>query len=139
MQSQQRMRIGVVARATGFPVRTLRYYEEQGLISPLGRTTKGYRLFGEDVLDDLSFVKGAKRLGLHLDDIRELLETRRDGHCPCNRTRELLAARLAETEVALGELRALRDQMRRTLRSWEPTPKEDGSSPCRSVQAHKGA
>ena len=74
MQSQQRMRIGAVARATGFPVRTLRYYEEQGLISPLGRTTKGYRLFGEDVLDDLSFVKGAKHLGLH--------SSRRSWHCP---------------------------------------------------------
>ncbi len=135
---REQMTIGSVARKSGFPVRTLRFYEEQGLIAPLGRTDKGYRLYGVAVLRDLSFVKGAKRLGLHLDDIREHLRTRRQGGCPCDRTRELLASRLEQAEDALRELRALRDQMRRTLRSWDSAPTGAARSPCRTLEPGAG-
>ena len=86
MRSDEHMTIGAVARQSGIPVRTLRFYEERGLISPFGRTSKGYRLYGAAVLKELAFLKGSKRLGLHLDDIAQLLETRRQGKCPCERT-----------------------------------------------------
>ena len=133
------MTIGVAARESGVPVRTLRFYAEQDLIVPLGRSAKGYRLYGPQALEDLSFLKGAKRLGLHLDDIRQLLRIRRRGQCPCDRTREFVVARLEDTDVALRELRGLRDQMRRTLRSWEPTRQAAGPSPCRSFEAPEGS
>ncbi len=133
MQSDERMTIGVLARGSGFPVRTLRFYEEQGLISPLGRTSKGYRLYGPATLDDLAFVKGAKRLGLHLDQIGDLLRIRREGLCPCQRTRELVSERLQEAEAALREIRDLRNHLRRTVHEWEVEPGSDARSPCRSV------
>ncbi len=138
MQSDERMTIGVLARGSGVRVRTLRFYEEQGLITPLGRTSKGYRLYGPAALDDLAFVKGAKRLGLHLDQIGDLLQIRREGQCPCKRTRELVSERLQEAEAALREIRDLRDHLRRTVREWEAEPSSDARSPCRSV-AHGGA
>ncbi len=139
MQSDERMTIGGLARGSGVPVRTLRFYEEQGLITPLGRTSKGYRLYGRPALDDLAFVKGAKRLGLRLGQIGDLLQARREGQCPCSRTRELVSERLEEAEAALREIRDLRDHLRRTVREWEAEPSSDARSPCRSVAQHGGA
>ncbi len=49
MRTDERMTIGALARESGFPVRTLRFYEEQGLIRPLGRTSKNYRVYGPGV------------------------------------------------------------------------------------------
>ena len=135
MRSDEHMTIGAVARQSGIPVRTLRFYEERRLIAPVGRTPKGYRLYGPAVLKELAFLKGSKRLGLHLDDIAELLQTRRLGKCPCGRTRALLASRLAETETALKELRTLRNEMRRTLRTWDEMPDGTRESPCHHVEA----
>ncbi len=132
VRSDDRMTIGALARKSGIPVRRLRFYEERGLISPFGRTSKGYRLYGPETLQDLGFLKGAKRLGLHLKDVRELLGIRRRRKCPCGRTREFVEQRLAEVEEAVRELSDLRDEMRRTLQSWE---REAGvtQSPCPSV------
>ncbi len=135
MGRDEHMKIGAVSRRSGISVRTLRFYEEQRLIAPVGRTPKGYRLYGPAVLKELAFLKGSKRLGLHLDDITELLEARRQGKCPCGRTRELLASRLTETESALTELRTLRNAMRRTLRTWDEMPDGTRESPCHHVEA----
>ncbi len=135
MESTQRMKIGALARKTGLRVRTLRFYEERGLILPLGRTAGGYRLYGPQALEDVAFLKGAKRLGLRLGEISELLKLRTEGRCPCGRTRELVRARLEEVEVGLREVRALRDELRRTVRSWEPEPGKATSSPCVRVSS----
>ncbi len=133
IRNNERMTIGVLARESGVAVRTLRFYEEQGLITPLGRTAKGYRLYGPAALEGLAFLKGAKRLGLHLDDIRELLRLRTQGQCPCGRTREFVRTRLEGVEGAIGELRALQDQMRRTLRAWDSESPGAARSPCHTV------
>ncbi len=141
MRSSDGVTIGVLARKSGVAVRTLRFYEEQGLIAPLGRTAKGYRLYGPNVFEDLSFLKGAKRLGLHLKEIRELLEIRRGDECSCARTRELVELRLTDVESALRQLRALQGQLRQRLRTWKTQPNGAGQSPCRSVasEAQDGA
>lgn len=55
--------------------------------------------------------------------------------CPCERTREFLASRLAETETALTELRTLRNEMHRTLRTWDEMPDGTRESPCLDVEA----
>ncbi len=135
MRSSEHMRIGILARESGLPVRTLRFYEAQGLIMPLGRTAKGYRLYGPAALKEVAFLQGAKRLGLRLDQIRELLQIRSQGQCPCSRTRELMKARLEEVDAALREIRDLRDQMRQTVRAWESEPKKAAPSACRSMSS----
>ncbi len=129
---REQMTIGLVARKSGFPVRTLRFYEERGLILPLGRTAKGYRLYGPEALGDLAFLKAGKRPGLALDQIGELLRIRSSGRCPCSRTRELLEGRLAEVEGALQELGELRDDLHRVL--WQPNGEAVGPAtlPCRT-------
>ncbi len=135
MRSKDGMTIGLLARKSGVAARTLRFYEERGLIAPLGRTAKGYRLYGPNALEDLAFLKGAKRLGLKLEEIGELLEIRRSRRCSCPRTRELVESRLAEVESTLQELGALRGELRKSLRAWGAQGNGSAQRPCRSIKS----
>jgi DNA-binding transcriptional MerR regulator len=65
-------RISEAARATGFSVSALRFYEQEGVVVP-ERTATGYRCYRDDHVDALRFVARGKQLGLSLDDITELL------------------------------------------------------------------
>ncbi len=58
-----KMRIGELSKNTGFQVETLRYYEKQGLIAPVGRTESGYREYNSDSLKQLHFIQQAKSVG----------------------------------------------------------------------------
>ena len=65
---------GEIAKLAGVNIETIRYYEKRGLIYPTDRTSAGYRLFDEESLKRLKFVKHAKELGFTLNEISELLE-----------------------------------------------------------------
>ncbi len=68
------LKIGDVCDRVGLSVRTVRYYEEVGLLTPTGRTPGGFRLYSEADVARLCVLKGMKPLGLTLDEIRELME-----------------------------------------------------------------
>ncbi|MCZ6597441.1 MAG: MerR family transcriptional regulator [Planctomycetota bacterium] len=73
------MRIGEFARLADTNLRTLRYYEELGLLVPHSRSKGGFRFYRESDLNRLNMIKGLADLGLHLDRIRELMDTRAVG------------------------------------------------------------
>jgi DNA-binding transcriptional MerR regulator len=64
------MKIGVLAGRSGLPVKTLRYYEDLGLLPAIGRSEGGYRLFAEQSLRRLEFIRRLKTLGLSLEEIQ---------------------------------------------------------------------
>src|SRR5215204_2108941 len=102
------LKIGEVARLAGVPAKTLRYYEDIGLISPAGRTGSGYRLYGWRELEQIEFIRRAKLMGLTLEQIRGLVEAAGQG-MPSEVLRhldELLERKLEETEQKLEELQA---------------------------------
>jgi MerR family copper efflux transcriptional regulator len=66
--------IGQVAELTGLSLRTIRHYEDLGLITPSGRTSGGFRLYDDDDIDRLLLVKRMKPLGYPLEEMRALLE-----------------------------------------------------------------
>jgi MerR family copper efflux transcriptional regulator len=68
--------IGEVAEMVGLSLRTIRHYEEVGLVPPSGRTTGGFRLYSDEDVARLGLVKQMKPLGFTLDEMRELLEIR---------------------------------------------------------------
>ena len=104
--------VSQLSAAVGSSPDTLRYYERIGLLPEPPRTPSGYRTYDETARDRLAFIQGAQRLGLTLADVRDLLEVRDTGECPCEPAEEHLARRLAEVDAEITRLEALRDQMR---------------------------
>ena len=108
-----RLKIGEVARQTGRSIKTIRYYEQRGLLEQPPRTEAGYRLYGPEEVARLRFVQRAKLLGLTLEEIRELVELA----ARCNegeivpRLQEVLRAKLEETERKMAELSAFRQNL----------------------------
>lgn len=103
--------ISVLADTLGLRTDTLRYYDRLGLLRPSGRTAAGYRLYDEEASERLQFIKGAQRMGLRLGDIKELLEVRDRGQCPCGHTRVLVERRLAEVNSEIRQLTGVRRQL----------------------------
>ena len=67
------VQIGLVAERTGLSLRTIRWYEEEGLVVPTTRTEGGFRLYSDDDSARLEVIKRMKPLGFTLDEMRELL------------------------------------------------------------------
>ena len=110
-RSGMSLTISALAGSLGLSTDTLRYYERLGLLPRAERTASGYRLYGEEALERLSFVCAAKRMGLRLADIKELLDVRDQGQCPCGHTEDLVERRLAEVETEIQQLSAVRGQL----------------------------
>jgi len=72
--------IGQLAKITGLRTSAIRYYEEKGLIKPKTRSSSGYRIYDENAIQELRFIKRAQHLGFQLDDIRILLTGWRNGN-----------------------------------------------------------
>lgn len=94
---------------------TLRYYERIGLLPPPDRTPSGYRVYGDDSIERMTFIKGAQRLGLRLEEIKELLAIRDGGVCPCGHTRSLLERRAAQLDEEMVAMARVRQEIERML------------------------
>lgn len=105
------LRVAELAAEAGLSPDTIRYYERAGLLPPPARTPSGYRAYQRTAVERLRFIQGAQRLGLRLRDIADLLAIRDTGICPCEPAEQLLRRRLAEVDVEIARLTALREQM----------------------------
>lgn len=105
------MRIGELADRLGLNTKTIRYYEGIGLMPDPGRTPAGYRTYGDADLERLTFIKTAQRLGMTLDEVREILALRDHGQRPCDYVRDVLHRQVDEIDERIAELRALRRQL----------------------------
>jgi DNA-binding transcriptional MerR regulator len=104
-----RLTISKAPREAGLSADTLRYYEREDLIPPPDRSPSGYRRYPETIVERLRLIKGAQRVGLRLREIRELLDARDRGLCPCGHTEATIRERIAEVDretERLGEVRA---------------------------------
>src|SRR3954447_16394927 len=117
------MRIGQLAAHTGFSVRTIRFYEQSGLLHSPERTPGGYRLYNQDAVTRLRFVRSAQALGLSLAEIAEVLRIRDYQGPPCDYVAGLLNTHISALETRIAELTALRDELRaRVPLGTEPDP-----------------
>ena len=98
------MLIGEVAHRSGVPPKTLRYYEDIGLLPAPARTVSGYRDFDGTVIDRLRFIRSAQAIGLSLGEIRGIVALRDDGQAPCGHVLELLRTRSLEIGRTIAEL-----------------------------------
>ncbi|SHE91104.1 DNA-binding transcriptional regulator, MerR family [Ferrithrix thermotolerans DSM 19514] len=92
------MRIGELSNLVQVPAKTLRYYEEIGVLSAPTRTEQGYRDYSIESVDQIHFIKASQSVGLSLAEIREIIGYRRNGIIPCQHVLGLLKQRSKEYE-----------------------------------------
>ena len=112
--SQEGLSIREVCERTGLSPRTVRYYEELGLLPGVRRRAAGRRVYGPDELERLRFIQRLKALGLALAEIRDLNAVHAIGgstRAMLERLDELLGRRVSEVDVRIGELTRLRDEI----------------------------
>jgi DNA-binding transcriptional MerR regulator len=106
------MTVAGLARRVGVRPDTVRYYERIGLLPVARRTPADHRRYDESAVDLMRFIQGTQRLGLRLADIRQLVELRRTGDCPCGPAATLVRQRLGELDEQIEQLVRLRDELR---------------------------
>ncbi|MGW5214803.1 MerR family DNA-binding protein [Streptomyces sp. NPDC004051] len=132
--AMQGLTIGQAARAAGLTRKAVRVYEGKGLLRQAERTLASYRLYTPDDVELLTFIRQARTLGLHLDDVREVLEIRRGGTPPCDAVRSLLDARIAEIDATVKDLLALRQTLTETRQAADDRPCGEPSTVCSIIQ-----
>lgn len=104
------MNIGDVAERTSLPAKTIRYYEEIGLIAP-DRTANGYRDFSEAHVHKLAFLGRARGLGFSIEECRALLALYEDRGRASADVKRIARAHLVDIESKMAELAAMRDTL----------------------------
>jgi MerR family transcriptional regulator, copper efflux regulator len=128
--------IGVVAKESGLSIKTIRYYDELGLLKTFGRTVGGYRLFSSDVFVRLKFIKRAQNLGLSLLEIKEFLEVHDQGNLPCDHIRVKLEEKLSEIEHQIQQLQILKQELQGLLSGWKTIPEFPDETICPNIESN---
>jgi len=126
--------IGSVAKDSGIPIKTIRYYDELGLLKTSGRTEGGYRLFSADVLSRLKFIKRAQSLGLSLSEIKEFLEVHDQGNLPCDHIKVKLEDKVADIDRQIRQLQLLKQELEGLLSGWETLPDHPEETICPIIE-----
>jgi DNA-binding transcriptional MerR regulator len=116
MMRQNEMRravpIGVAAKESGVKVPTIRYYEEIGLLTAPPRSDGNRRLYGQESLTRLTFIRHARALGFDIEAIRTLLELQDEPDQSCARADAIAQARLRDVEQRIASLTALKAELK---------------------------
>ena len=126
--------IGSIAKESGIPIKTIRYYDELGLLKTFGRTEGGYRLFNSDVFTRLSFIKRAQSLGLSLSEIKEFLDLHDQGDLPCDHIKVKLEDKLIAIEQQIQQLEILKQELKGLLSGWSAIPEAPEKTICPIIE-----
>jgi DNA-binding transcriptional MerR regulator len=111
------MKIGDVAQQTGLSTKTIRYYEDIGVLPDPVRAPNGYRSYDDGVVTRLGFIREAQTAGLSLTEIQWILDLKDEGESTCGHTIEFLESHLDNVETQLNELERTRDQLQEMIMS----------------------
>ncbi len=109
------LKIGEVSKRSGLPASTLRYYEEIGLVTPVGRSGIK-RVYSADILEKLAFISLGRVAGLSLQDIGKMI-----GSGKIQVDRRLLLSKAEELDTRIGQLKAMRDGLRHAAECPAPS------------------
>ena len=107
----ERLTIGELAKRAHVNRETVRYYERRRLLPRASRSISGYRVFSDDALRRLRFIRGAKVLGFSLTEIGELLALRVNSPDTCQRVRERTEAKIADIDERIQSLQQMKDAL----------------------------
>ena len=105
------MNIGQAAKISGLTVKTVRYYDNIGLVKAYQNSENQYRVYSKDDIATLQFIGRARRFGFSIEECRELLSLYQDKNRPSREVKELTLEKLARIDNKLDELRNLRNQL----------------------------
>jgi len=126
------LKIGQVASYSGVPVKTIRFYCDQGLIRPATRSDGGYRLFDDSIYAELSLIRTLRAMDVPLSELRRILEVRRSGVCNCTSLKSSIESRLGAIDQHIQELGAMRQELAALLEQWQDC---GGSRPPEEAKA----
>lgn len=109
------LRIGELSDLAGCPVETIRYYEQKGLLSQPQRTSGNYRLYEQEHVEALQFIRNCRALDMTLEEIRMLIALRTTPAQACTDVNDLLDAHISNVQNRISELKKL-DRTLRSLR-----------------------
>jgi MerR family copper efflux transcriptional regulator len=107
--------IGEVAKRAAVHIETLRYYERQGLVARPPRSRSNYRLYPEETVQRVQFIKRAQQLGFSLQEIQALLALRAAPQAQCADVRERALAKIHEIEHKVRTLQAMHTALTRLV------------------------
>lgn len=125
--------IGELASELRLNPKTIRYYEEIGLLPEPRRSESGYRLYSKDEMERLRVIRRAKLLGLSLAEIKEIVEYATDGRCGLleDRLLSLVEAKLGEIDQKIEDLVTFRDDLRRYQSELSRRLKSEAQETCK--------
>ena len=130
--------IGQVAKTIGVAAKTIRYYEEIGVLPVSARTASGYRQYDESAVERLRFISRARSLGLPLHRLRILTSALNAGRRAPLRPRllALVQEQLSAVQDRIAELEALRQQLEQVSQRMSARRRDSGS--CRCLESEDG-
>jgi len=133
--ADNRYTISQLARVADVPTTTVRYYERIGLVEPEDRSTGNYRLYSDESLGKLKFIRAAQAIGFTLEDVKSLLGSDDNRSPACGDVQTLIEDRLADIEDRLKDLR----QVKRVLKSaLEHCRQSEKRGECHVLQTLEG-
>ncbi|MCZ7449998.1 Cu(I)-responsive transcriptional regulator [Agrobacterium rhizogenes] len=101
------MNIGQASEASGVSAKMIRYYEQIGLITPAARTGNNYRVYGEQDVHNLRFIKRARTLGFSLEETETLLKLWQDKSRESSAVKEIALVHIADLEQKIAEMKSM--------------------------------
>lgn len=118
------MNVGDAARRSGLPSKTIRYYEDIGLIAP-ARAANGYRDYCEDDVHRLAFLRRARGLGFSIEDCRQLMALYRDRERASHDVREIASAHVDAITDKIAELESMRATLQKLIHACHGDQRPD--------------
>jgi len=109
--------IGTLSERAGVNIETIRYYERAGVLPKAERGENGRRIYGDDDVRRLAFIRHARELGFELKAVRELLKLQEQPERSCRTVSRLAATQLAAVESKIQRLMRLREELNRMVKS----------------------
>ena len=118
------MNVGTAARRSGLPAKTIRYYEDIGLIRP-ARTQNGYRAYTGDDIHRLTFLRRARGLGFSIENCRQLMALYRDKGRASHDVREIAKSHVVAIEEKVRELESMRATLQKLIHACHGDERPD--------------
>ena len=113
------LKIGAVAQRSGVPVKTIRFYCDEGLLQPASRSEGRYRLFDQSVFAELALIRNLRAMDLPLSAIHGVLSARRSGVCTCADLQATIRGKLGEIHSRIEDLQSLESDLQAMLAGWQ--------------------